>query len=300
MNPVSGGGATGRRWPRVEARLRDALGPLEVEFTRGTRDAERIAREGVRAGVGLLVVAGGDGTTSEAAAGLLGAGLAGYAELAPLPFGTGGDFARGLGLGRDLDAAIDAIVRGEKRTIDAGRVSFRGRDGGETTVHFVNIASFGLSGLVTELVNRAPKALGGRMSFLIGTLRAIARWRSVPVALRVDGELVHDGPLDFATVANGPCFGGGMQVAPEARHDDGLLDVVVVRGAKKSRLFRKLPSIYRGEHLTLDEVSLVRGRRAEASSEAEVWLEVDGDPLGTLPATFEVLPGALTLRGVGP
>ena len=297
VNPRSAGGATHRRWSPIEARLRGALGALEVEFTRGPRDAERLAREGVRAGVELVIAAGGDGTASEVAAGLLGADLARYAEIALLPLGTGGDLLRGLGLSRDVDAAIAGIAQGKTRRLDAGRVAFRDRDGRAAETYFVNIASLGVSGLVTDLVNRAPKQLGGRVSFFVGTLRALARWRAAPVALRVDGELVHEGLLHLAVVANGSYFGGGMQVAPNARPDDGSFEVVVLRGASKRRLLHKFPLIYRGRHLDLPEVATFRGTRVEADSEREVWLEIDGEPLGRLPARFELLPGALALRG---
>jgi len=299
VNPRSAGGATRRRWSAIEARLRESLGALEVEFTRGPRDAERLAREGVRAGVELVIAAGGDGTASEVAAGLLGADLARYAEIALLPLGTGGDLPRGLGGPCDVDAAIAAIASGKTRRIDAGRASFRDRDGRAAETHFVNIASLGLSGLVTDLVNRAPKQLGGRVSFLLGTLRAIARWRALPVTLRVDGATVHEGPLHLAVIANGSYFGGGMQVAPDARPDDGRFDVVVLRGASKPRLLRKLHLVYRGGHLGLPEVVSRRGVAVEAESEHEVWIEIDGEPLGRLPARFELLPGALTLRGGG-
>lgn len=303
LNPRSRGGATARRWPAVEAKLRAALGPLEVEATRAPRDAERIAREGVRAGVELLVVAGGDGTLSETAAGLLGAGLGQYAEIAPLPLGTGGDFVRGLGLPADVDAAIARIAAGKTRRLDAGRIAFRDRRGHPATTHFLNIASIGISGLVTELVNRAPKALGGRLSFLIGTLRAIVRWQAGPVRLRVDGEIVHEGPLDLAAVANGSYFGGGMRVAPRACADDGLFDVVWIRGSSRSKLVRNLPLLYDGRHLALPEVASRRGVRVEAEpldSDTETWMEVDGEPIGRLPASFELLPGALALRGLEP
>jgi diacylglycerol kinase (ATP) len=303
VNPRSRGGATARHWPAVEAKLRAALGPLEVAATRGPRDAERIAREGVRAGVELLVVAGGDGTLSEAVAGLLGAGLGQYAEIAPLPLGTGGDFVRGLGLPADVDGAIDRIAAGKARRIDAGRIAFQDRRGQPATTHFLNIASAGISGLVTELVEQAPKALGGRLSFLIGTLRAIARWRAAPVRVRIDGEAAHEGPLDLVAVANGSYFGGGMRVAPDARADDGLFDVVSIRGSSRGRLVRNLPRLYDGGHVALPEVSVRRGTRVEVeplAAAAEVPMEVDGEPIGRLPAHFELLPGAIALRGLQP
>ena len=301
VNPVSAGGATRRRFERLLPRVQDALGPCDVAWTQGPRDAERIAREGVRAGVERVVVAGGDGTTSEVVSGLLAAGLGGYAELALLPLGTGGDLRRTLDVPREPDAALAAIAAGRSTALDAGRVAYVDRAGREAVAYFANIASFGISGLTTELVNRAPKALGGRLSFLIGTLRAIASYRAAPVALRVDGELAHEGPLVLAAAANGRYFGGGMHVAPRARPDDGLLDVVVVPGFGKLRLAAELPRIYRGSHLDVPGVVWRRGASVEATPLGEPpWLEIDGEPLGRLPARVEILPKALRFVGCGP
>ena len=236
VNPASRGGSTRKRFDGMLPRIRAALGECDVEWTRGPRDAERIAREAARAGVERIVVAGGDGTVSEAATGILAADLGRYAELAVLPLGTGGDLRRTLGVPGDLDAALRAIAAGGARTIDAGRVTYTDRSGRPATVFFVNIASFGISGLTTELVNRATKSLGGRASFLIGTLRGIVRYRAAdhPVELRLDGEIATADPIALATAANGRWFGGGMHVAPDARPDDGLLDVVVIPGSRSS------------------------------------------------------------------
>jgi YegS/Rv2252/BmrU family lipid kinase len=258
----------------------------------------RIAREGVRAGVERVVVAGGDGTLSEVVTGLLSADLSGYAEIAPLPLGTGGDFARTLRLPRQLEVAIEAISAARPRRVDAGRVRFRDHDGRDATAYFLNVASFGVSGLIVEIVNRGSKALGGRLSFLAGTLRGLASYRRQPVSLRVDGALVHEGPLVLAACANGRYFGGGMQVAPGARPDDGLLDVVVVGDVSKPRLLAHLPSIYRGEAASAPGVSLHRGRLVEAEAPAaRVPIEVDGEPLGSLPLRIEIVPGAVSLLG---
>jgi YegS/Rv2252/BmrU family lipid kinase len=282
----------------VEPRLRAALGDLEVERTRGSRDAERIAREGVRAGVERLLVAGGDGTLSEVVTGLLAAGLGGEVEIGLLPLGTGGDFARSLGVPAELDGAIDLLVRGRARAVDAGRVHYRDRSGREASSCFANVTSLGVSGLVDELVNRAPKFLGGTASYLIGTLRGLARYRCQPVTLRLDGERVFDGPLVLAAAANGSWFGGGMRVAPGARIDDGLLDLVVVPELGRLRLLARLPTLYGGGHLRDPRAVHRRGRVLEADAPpGEVWLDVDGEPLGTLPARIESLPGAVRMIG---
>lgn len=300
VNPRSRSGAGRRRFRALEPRLREALGPLEVAWTRGPRDAERIAREGVRAGCERVIVAGGDGTTSEVVTGLLAADLGRYAQLGLLPLGTGGDLRRTLAVPSDPEAAIERIARGKTRAIDAGRVVYHDRAGREARAYFLNVGSLGISGLVDELVNRTPKALGGRLSFLAGTLRALARYRSPAVRVRVDGVTVHEGGLLLATAANGRYFGGGMHVAPDARPDDGWLDVVVVPGLPRLRVLGRMPSLYRGTHVGDPAVAVHRGARVEAESvepDAEVWIDVDGEPLGVLPARFEVLPGAITLLG---
>jgi len=299
VNPRSRNGATGRRWQRVERILRESLGELEIERTRGPRDAERIAREAARAGATRLLVAGGDGTASEVVAGLLDAGLAERVLLAFLPLGTGGDWGRTLGTPRDLRAAVAAVAAGGERRLDAGRLAWRTPEGEERRTHFVNVASAGLSGFVDRLVNQAPKALGGTASFLIGTLRGLARWRDVSCTVRVDGETIHEGPLVLATAANGRYFGGGMQVAPRARPDDGLLDVAVIAGAPKRRLLASLPRLYRGTHLELPELRFRQGRCVELEP-AEPWfLDVDGECFAARGARFESVPGALRVAGVG-
>jgi YegS/Rv2252/BmrU family lipid kinase len=265
-----------------------------VEATRGPRDGVRLARQAAQEGFQRLVVAGGDGTLSEVVTGLVEAGASAHVELGVLPLGTGGDFPRTLGIPRDLDLAIQAIATGAARPLDAGRVEFRDRDGRPASSCFVNVASLGISGRVVEIVNRALKVLPGQLAFLLGTLRALASYRRAHVALRLDGEAMFDGDLVLAAAANGRWFGGGMQVAPDAKPDDGVFDVVVVGGLSRTRLLARLPGLYRGTHVRDAAVQVRRGRVLEADAPGErVWLELDGEPLGTLPARIELLPGAL-------
>lgn len=301
VNPCAGRGITGRRWDAIESLLRASLGPLRVERTRGPRDAERIAREAAARGAERVILAGGDGTVSEVVSGLLAARDGPALPLGLIPLGTGGDLGRTLGLSRDARAAVEAIAGGKSAHLDAGRARFRAPEGGEREAGFLNVGSVGLSGLTTRIVHRGLKRLGGRVAYFAGALRAVARYTSPHVSVRLDGELIHDGPLLMAAAANGRYFGGGMHLAPRARIDDGLFDVVVIAGLTKGGVIRNLPSIYRGAHLDNPAVRYVQGRCLEAEAHGDaVWIELDGEPLGMLPARFEVLPGAIELIGVSP
>ena len=252
----------------------------------------------MRAGIERVIVAGGDGTVNEVVSGLLAAELGGYAELGVLPLGTGGDFARSLGIPRGLDGAVELLAAGKSRQIDAGRISYLDAALQNASTYFVNVASLGISGLIDQLVNRATKRFGGGVSFLIGTIKAIARHRSQHVTLRVDGEVVHDAPLVLAAAANGRYFGGGMYISPEARLDDGLLDVMLVSDLSKRAMLSKLPLIYSGKHLDDPDCRFLRGRVIEAeATPGSVLLDIDGEALGALPARMDVVPNAISVIG---
>ncbi len=299
-NPASAAGSTRRTLQRLEPRLREAIGEYELVWTGGPRDAERIAREAVRAGVERLIVAGGDGTAAEVVSGVLGASLGSYAEIAFLPLGTGADFHRTLDIPRDPLLAIEALASGKNRRIDAGRVRFEADAGGTRESYFVNVASAGLSGVVTRSVNGTSKALGARLAFLIGTLLGLARFRPPRARIRLDGALLFAGEIALIAAANGRYFGGGMLVAPEARPDDGLLDVIIIPALPKRVLVRHLPGLYSGAHLSVPGVSLQRGRRLELEPDGSPALgEIDGESIARLPMTIEVLPGALQVWGAG-
>ena len=205
---------------------------------------------------------------------------------------------RSVGSPRRIDDAIACIASGRAHPADAGRVQYVDEDGKDGVRYFANVASFGISAAVVEIVEHTTRRLGGGVAFLIGALRALLRCRGEHVSIRVDGEPVYEGPLVLGTAANGRYFGGGMQVAPGARIDDGLLDVVAVAGLPRTKLLAKLPKIYRGTHLQDPAVTHCRGRVIEAVAEPGlVRLELDGEAIGTLPARCEVLPGALSIIG---
>ncbi|HWN67605.1 MAG TPA: diacylglycerol kinase family protein, partial [Haliangium sp.] len=178
VNPQSQHGALGRKWPEVARVLRRELGAFETVFTERPGHAPSLVREALRAGCERVLAVGGDGTISEVVNGFFedGKPIAPRAALCVVPFGTGGDFRRTVGLPRSFGEAARALAGGKVRTIDVGTLEHRAHDGSTRAQVFANIASFGISGVVDRLVNESSKRLGGRLSFMLGSLRATWRY----------------------------------------------------------------------------------------------------------------------------
>lgn len=301
VNPSAQNGQLGRRWPELAADLRRELGAFEEAMTKEPGDATRLTREALDSGAGAVVAVGGDGTINEVVNGFFEGDrpVAPDALLGILPFGTGGDFRKTIPLPRDTREAARVLASRKSRVIDVGHLELTGADGRPLRRIFINIASFGMSGLVDEYVNKASKRLGGRLSFMLATARAGLSYENQRVRLVFDDDdsAPADLTINTVAVANGRYFGGGMFVAPQAELDDGQFDVVALGDMGKLDFLRHGRKIYAGTHLGLDKVSQRRARlvRAEPVGGEPVRLDVDGETPGVLPATFRVLPAALRL-----
>jgi YegS/Rv2252/BmrU family lipid kinase len=302
VNPMSRSGRTGREWASVEPQVHAALGPVEIVKTTGRRAATELAREAALRGSETIVAAGGDGTFSEVAAGVLDSGRAQRVALGLLPFGSGGDLPRTLGIDRALDRALEVVAAGRTRPIDVGRVRCIDRSGQHHEGWFVNEASVGLSADVARHVDRMPKRLGGRVAFAFGAARTIFGHRASRMCARVDDKRIHEGPTTLIAIANGCYFGGGMKIAPSAELDDGRLDVVVGPAFSRTRLLVDLlPRLYRGTHVSDPGIDIHRGQRVEIEPLGDAQpasVEADGELLGSLPASFEI--EAMALRVLAP
>ena len=306
VNPVAGSGRMRRRWPDIERVLTRALGTLDVKETSGPGEACDLARQLSMDGAELVIAAGGDGTVSEAVDGLLQAraAMGNAADLAIVPVGTGCDFVRGLGLVADIDRLAARIAAGDKRTIDAGCVNYVGDGGALASRHFINIASLGVSGPTDRAVNRASSVgyFSGRLVFLFHTVREMLRYKFQNVRVTVDGGEPIEARIALVAIANAPYFGAGMKIAPDAAPDDGLFEVVIIRGVSKFSLLKDFRLVYSGRHKSMPSCTILRGKKIVVeplgSSLADAALiDIDGESPGRIPATFEVIPAAITVRG---
>jgi diacylglycerol kinase (ATP) len=287
-NPTAGHGKAGRLIGRVTAELH-ALGiDHRVRVSESAADLERLAREAAAEGAEIVAVLGGDGSVGAAANGLVGTRTA----LAALPAGTGDDFAKAIGPGR-LDAATRLLAAPDIRDVDVVQVT-----AGAQQRCFVNIAGAGFDSEVNETANAMSVKLGATGTYVVAVLKTLRRFVPAHYEIEVDGQrTVTDAML--VVVGNSRSYGGGMRVFPDARIDDGLLEICIVHALSTPAFLRAFPRVFRGTHTSHPKVTMLRGTRVSVEADRRIQVYGDGERVGSLPAAFEIRPGALRLV-VGP
>ncbi len=307
VNPASADGATRDAWPKFASDLRTHFGPFTVAFTEGIGHGRQLAAEAAKGGTKLIIACGGDGTISEVANGILESNQ--EAELGVLPGGTGSDFRRTLRMPTNTAAAARALRDGHTRVIDVARVTFVNDSGERETRFFVNVASFGMS---TEVLSRtasgeskkwipgfAPRKLGSKLSYAAATLQTTLAASPIEVQIQLDEQAERRLRVAEFCVANARYYGGAMKIAPNAKLDDGFLDVVSIGDASFFRILSNAPRLYFGAHLRMDEVNHALAKQIVARpmrKDEVVRIELDGEVVGRLPATFQIVPLALRVR----
>ncbi len=283
VNPIAGRGRARREWPRLAAALRAAGLTIEVVETRAPGDAVDIA-ERAALEYEAVVAAGGDGTVHEVANGLLRAD-AGTA-LGVLPLGSGDDFAKML----PPDGPVERIARRESRPMDAGRI----RAGGAVR-YFSNGMDIGFGAHASRNVTKVPRLLTGLGAYLGALALTLVRYPKHAVLLQMDGEAPFATTTAMTAVMNGHSFGGSFNVCPDARADDGLLDVLIVKGVGRLAILGLVPKIMRGAHAGDPRLQLRRARRVLIESREPLLVEADGEIAfeDARRVEIEVLPGAL-------
>ena len=304
VNPKSASGATRDKWSQTASDVRAHFGPFSVAFTKGPGDGIDLAQRAAESGRRFIIACGGDGTINEVANGILRSGA--DAEIGVLPSGTGGDFRRTIGMPQTNREAAAALRDGETRMMDVGKVTFLDLQGKSAERYFVNVSSFGLAASIIKRVKSSSifdwlpvESVRGRANFAASTLRGIVGIEPVLIRVQIDNRDEETLQTINFCIANARYFGGGMMIAPEARINDGLLDVINIGDIKTAKILLNGYSLYRGSHTKLEEVKSTVARRIRVDAldpSLEILLETDGELPGKLPATYEVVPDALRVR----
>jgi YegS/Rv2252/BmrU family lipid kinase len=252
VNPEAGRGRTRALLPAVEAFLERYKWPFQRYLTTKSGDATEIACQ-LPADANVLVL-GGDGTLHEVALACVNTPR----TVGILPAGSGDDFAFGLGLPRDPLAVLSRLLPERTRQVDVGRVN---------GVPFVNVFGVGFDADIAAAIRNAPGFIKGRAAYIYTIFRTLSKLQVQRVNVTVDGQAVYSGPSLLVTTHNGPRSGGSFRFAPDARVDDGALDVVVIGDFQRLSTVMMLPRVIQGTHLRHPKIQLFRGQRIEMTWE---------------------------------
>ena len=302
-----------RVWPTVKSQLDSAGIDYRAHETTSPGDATVQTRAALKSGVEFVVVIGGDGTLGETAEGffqfnddldVLPTPLNPSATLALVPAGTGNDFARGLrGRRAPLQNWIEPVIaycRGEQEVKTQAIDLLYGRcDVFEKPFICINASTMGIGGETAGRVaaqGKFMRSFSGEFRFVFAAVGALAAWRERRVIVTVDGRTVVDGPMNLVAVANALYAGGGMMMSPEARADDGKLDVMTASGLTRANVVTELSRIHNGGHVNNPKVTITQGIIARIETllvQDAMPLEADGNVQGVTPVQFQVMPAAL-------
>lgn len=282
VNPIAGGGAVLQKFETAKA----YLGIKDDEacvYTEREQQSRELAAAAYENGERFIVAVGGDGTVNEVASALCGKQ---DAVMGIFPFGTGNDMAKALKLPTEPEQAAEVIASGEPRLIDMGLAN---------DTPFINVGGLGFD--VDVLINTEKyktRFNKGMMPYFLGVLKALLHIKKVPATIRYDGKEQQKNIL-LCAAGNGTHYGGGMAVTPNARFDDGLFDVCIIKSACLPRLLPILPKFIKGKHLKSKLVEYFRTDEIEIETD-RIPLQLDGEVgVEYAPVRFKILHKALNL-----
>ena len=296
LNPSAGKGKSGRVWMRAKERLDRSGQQYEFRVTSRRGEASAMASE---ASTRRVVAVGGDGTLQEVANGLIGT----EKLMGIIPAGSGNDLIKSLGIPSAAEPAVDIILAGTTRRIDAGRVACSAKHdanaddpGGR---YFVNGVGVGFDAAVAARTQQIPR-LTGTALYLAAVFQTLGSYQSPLFRVMMNGDVLESRHL-LVAIGNGRCAGGGFFLTPEATVDDGLLDVCLIGEARVPRILTLMPRAMSGRHGSAREVSFARTEEIRLSAEDGFYVHADGEIVGrnVRSVAVRIIPGALGVLAPG-
>ena len=285
-NPISGQGRAMHHRHEIEAVLRRHGLLFDFAISERPGHAIELVAKAVEGGCRHVLAVGGDGTVNECANGIFRQQAAPTAEvtLGVMPIGTGNDWARGLGIPKDYAEVSALMASATSRLHDVGIAEFNGG----VTRHFVNVAGLGFDAHVVEAL---PDRTLGPMAYLVGLTKGLLSYDAVSLGLTFADRRI-DTRAFVLFFAIGRYCGGGMNVAPQAKADDGLFDITLVQELSRWEVLKSLRRLFDGTLLTHPKVIALREATAQVEA-GPVPVEADGELIGRAPVRFSILPRAL-------
>ncbi len=299
VNPIAGGGRTGRLIPKLLAEIERRFGTdCIIHTTRQPLEATNITRKSIITGAKLIIVMGGDGTVHEAVNGFFNDRklLNPECELGILNFGTGKGLLQTLNLPSSLEEQLDLIACSSSNLLDVGCVVYKDEKGKKKECLFLNECQVGIGGDVVTEVSIKHKYFGGTLAFGSVAIKQALFYKALNLTVEFDDKQIISRNLIGVVAGNGAFCAGGMRLTPDARPDDGQFDVLLIHDMNIFNRIWNFTKIYSGKHIKSQYVTLRRSKSLSIGSEKPALIEADGELLGTVPCEISLLPAILKVK----
>lgn len=268
---------------------------VNLEFTKGIHDAVRITRESIINGADMIVCVGGDGTLNEVANGFFieGKSINPNCELGVINAGTGGGYARGLGIPASFEAQLELLLQPTSIFADVGRISYSDMHGQRVERLFLNECQVGIGSDVAAFVGKKFKFFGGPVAFGLTATYLALKAKPLQLTISYDDKEANSECLIGLVVGNGYECAGGMKLTPDARVNDGLLDVLSMHEMNIPQRLFNLSKVYDGKHMLSPHFSIRRCQKLTIETPQKIVLEADGEIFGYGPYLIDLLPSSL-------
>ena len=296
-NPVAGAGRGRRRWRRLLRYLRKFEHQVETWWTRRAGDGEPLALRALASAAERILAVGGDGTVHEIVNGLVKAFAQGPVNipLGLIAIGRGNDYARSLRLPSSPPRMLDVALGNYAAAMDVGWIECRDEHGRPVRRCFNNVAGFGFDARVAARMTPRRGRSTGALSYLVNVLKELSSLRNYRIQGQIDGEPFQTTAFLFV-IAVGRYFGGGLEIAPHARLDDGLFHLVWGRNFSRWDVIRVLPKVYRGRHLEAPGIFTRTARSLTLATDIPAPIEADGEVIGYTPVHIRIFPRILPVQ----
>jgi YegS/Rv2252/BmrU family lipid kinase len=293
INPSSGGGNAGKIWAQARNYIEKNIGAFSFEYTAQKGHAIELAKRASEKAQKIISI-GGDGTLSEVIMGVVQSGSS-ATLVGVLNLGTGGDFCRTVGITSNLQASLEKIKNNNYKNIDIGHIIYKTSEDRSEERYFINVAGCGMAGNVVKTINVSKKMFGS-FSYYLSSLQNLFSYKNKKIQLTIDGIDKGEFQVVTAAICNGKYFGGGMHISPLSDLTDGLFHITIIGNWS---LFEKVlysMNLYGNKLLSLPKVSSFTGKKITIQpleGELPALIDSDGEDIGVIPMTLEILPGAL-------
>ncbi|MCA9508719.1 MAG: YegS/Rv2252/BmrU family lipid kinase [Myxococcales bacterium] len=294
INPASAFGKTKKKIKAILKEVKEQRSDAEIFETYHPLHAISLTKEALKNGSERIVVVGGDGTLNEVVNGFFdqnGELINKNASLAIIPSGSGSDFVRNLPQKENLSEAVDFAINGQESLCDVGFIEAKDANSKNISRYFINVSSIGLSGLVAGFMRTTTRKFGPTAAYFMSTVKAIKALEPQTIVISDEHGVENMIPnCSLVSFANGKFYGSGMKIAPMAKLDDGLFDVIAIKDLSVGFFLMNGYRVYQGTHLELDNVNVskVSSCYVRSLGNTPVYIETDGELFAQLPAQFSV------------